>query len=263
MAKFTLIIRPQPDADRDVGWLNRYGVPALASPVMTGASLLSSSLAHDLDEPGDLGDPADFNGIIFTSRHAVDAVAKAANASAWIPKPAFVVGSATAAAAKQAGFRNIIIGSGGGAGLVEPIRQAVANTDHVNPQKANLLWPSAREISFDMTAALHRHNVAVQRLSAYQMTANANFTPPVRAALSKNCISAVIAMSPRSIQILRANMGAAGLGSARNKIDLIAGSDAIAAAAGDGWNHIYTARNPRRSRLLAIAVLRHRRFDLA
>ena len=95
------------------------------------------------------------------------------------------------------------------------------------------------------------------------MTANANFTPPVRAALSKNCISAVIAMSPRSIQILRANMGAAGLGSARNKIDLIAGSDAIAAAAGDGWNHIYTARNPRRSRLLAIAVLRHRRFDLA
>ena len=257
MAKFTLIIRPQPDADRDVDWLNRYGVPSIASPVMIGAPVLSTSLAHDL------GNPEDFTGIIFTSRHAVDAVAKAANASAWIPKPAFVVGSATAAAAKQAGFQNIIIGSGGGAGLVEPIRQAVANTDHVNPQKANLLWPSAREISFDMTAALHRHNVAVQRLSAYQMTANANFTPPVRAALSKNCISAVIAMSPRSIQILRANMGAAGLGSARNKIYLIAGSDAIAAAAGDGWNHIYTARNPRRSRLLAIAVLRHRRFDLA
>ena len=257
MTKFTLIIRPQPDSDRDVGWLNRYGVPALASPVIIGAPVLSASLAHDL------GNPANFTGIIFTSRHAVDAVAKTADARAWISKPAFVVGSATAAAAKQAGFQNIIIGSGGGAGLVEPIRQAVADTDHVNPQKANLLWPSAREISFDMAAAMHRHDIAVQRLPVYQMMANADLAPPVRAALAKNCISAVIAMSPRSIQILRANTDAAGLGSARNKIDVIAGSDAIAAAAGDGWNHIYAARHPRRSRLLAIAVLRHRRFDLA
>ena len=256
MAKFTLVIRPQPDADRDVDWLNRYGVQALASPVMSSAPVLPPSSAHDL------GNPADFTGIIFTSRHAVDAVAKTADTTTWISKPAFVVGSATAATAKQAGFKNIIIGSGGGAGLVEPIRQAVADTDHVNPQKAKLLWPSGREISFDMAAALHHHDIAVQRLPAYQMTANADLAPPVRAALAKNCISAVIAMSPRSIQILQENMDAAGLGSVRNKIDLIAGSNAIAAAAGDGWNHIYEARHPRRSRLLAIAVLRHRRFDL-
>ena len=94
------------------------------------------------------------------------------------------------------------------------------------------------------------------------MTANADLAPPVRAEMAKNCITAEIAMSPRSIQILQENMDAAGLGSVRNKIDLIAGSNAIAAAAGDGWNHVYAARHPRRSRLLAIAVLRHRRFDL-
>ena len=256
MAKFTLIIRPQPDADRDVGWLNRYGVPALASPVMIGAPVSSPSLAHDL------GNPANFTGVIFTSRHAVDAVTKAADAAAWIPKPAFVVGSATAAAAKQAGFKNIIIGSGGGAGLVEPIQQALADINRAKPQKANLLWPSALEISFDMAAAMRRHDIAVQHLPAYQMTANANLAPSVCTALAKNCITAVIAMSPRSVQILLENMDAAGLRSAQNKVDLIAGSDAIAAAAGDGWNHVYEARHPRRSRLLAIAVLRHRRFDL-
>ena len=256
MAKFTLIIRPQPDADRDVGWLNRYGVPALASPVMIGAPVSSPSLAHDL------GNPAKFTGIIFTSRHAVDAVIKVADTAAWIPKPAFVVGSATAAAAKQAGFKNIVISSGGGAGLVEPIRRALADINRVKPQKANLLWPTALEISFDMVAAMRRHDIAVQRLPAYQMMANANLAPPVCAALAKNCITAVIAMSPRSIQILLENMDAAGLRSAQNKIDLIAGSDAIAAAAGDGWSHIYEARHSRRSRLLAIAVLRHRRFDL-
>ena len=257
MAKFTLVIRPQPDADRDVDWLNRYGVQALASPVMSSVPVLPPSSAHDL------GNPADFTGIIFTSRHAVDAVAKTADATTWISKPAFVVGSATAATAKQAGFKNIIIGSGGGAGLVEPIRQAVTDANLANPQRASLLWPSAREVSFDMTVAMRRYDIAVQRLPAYQMMANADLTPAVCAALAKNCISAVIAMSPRSIQILRENMDAAGLGSARNKIDLIAGSDAIAAAAGDGWSHVYAARHPRRSRLLAIAVLRHRRFDLA
>ena len=256
MAKFTLIIRPQPDADRDVGWLNRYGVPALASPVMIGAPVSSPSLAHYLRSP------VDFTGIIFTSRHAVDAVTKVADAAAWTPKSAFVVGSATAAAAKQAGFKNIVIGSGGGAGLVEPIRRALADINRVKPQKANLLWPTALEISFDMVAAMRRHDIAVQRLPAYQMMANANLAPPVCAALAKNCITAVIAMSPRSIQILLENMDAAGLRSAQNKIDLIAGSDAIAAAAGDGWSHIYEARHSRRSRLLAIAVLRHRRFDL-
>jgi len=43
---------------------------------------------------------------------------------------------------------------------------------------------------------------------------------------------------------------------------LIAGSSAIVAAAGGGWQSVYTARQPRRSRLLAIAVLSHRRnFD--
>ena len=188
MTKFTLIIRPQHDSDRDVGWLNRYGVPALASPVIIGAPVLSASLAHDL------GNPANFTGIIFTSHHAVDAVAKTADAGAWISKPAFVVGSATAAAAKQAGFQNIIIGGGSGVGLVKPIRQALADTNLAKPQKANLLWPSAHEISFDMTAAMRRHDIAVQRWPAYQMTANADLVPPVRAALAKNCISAVIGM---------------------------------------------------------------------
>ena len=38
---------------------------------------------------------------------------------------------------------------------------------------------------------------------------------------------------------------------------------AIAAAAGGGWQTVYTARQPRRSRLLAIAVLSHRRNNLS
>ena len=34
MADFIIIIRPEPDASRDVAWFKRYQVPAIAVPVM-------------------------------------------------------------------------------------------------------------------------------------------------------------------------------------------------------------------------------------
>ena len=249
MAKFTLIIRPQPDADRDVGWLQRYRVPALASPAMTGISRLC-----------DLPDPAGFGGVIFTSRHAVETMMTAARAAAWIAKPAFVVGAATAAAAAAAGFSKIITGRGGGGGLTEPIRQAIMSDNAF--AAGPLFWPSAVDISFDMAAALRRYDIDVMRLPVYQMTACAGLAPRVAGALAADMIAAVVAMSPRSIQIFRDHLHIAGQEAALANISLIAGSQAIAAAAGAGWKTVYVARQPRRSRLLAIAVLRHRRDDM-
>lgn len=255
MAKSTLIIRPQPDADRDVLWLQRYGVPALASPVMR-----STALVHDLP------DPAGYDGVIFTSRHAVDAIRQSSKAAAWMMKPAFVVGTATAAAARDAGFSRLITGNGGGAGLIAPIRQAgalfsassgVATGTSFGVATGRLVWPSAVDISFDMAAALPDFDV--ERVPVYQMVAAAGFTPAITNALDGQKIAAVIAMSPRSIQLFRAAITAAGQHTALASISLIAGSNAIASAAGSGWKKVYTARHPRRSRLMAIAVLRHQR----
>jgi len=247
MAKSTLIIRPQPDADRDVLWLQRYGVPALASPVMRGTALV-----HDLP------DPAGYDGVIFTSRHAVDAIRQSPKAAAWMMKPAFVVGTATAAAARDAGFSRLITGNGGGAGLIAPIRQAGAlSGTSFGVATGRLVWPSAVDISFDMAAALPDFDV--ERVPVYQMVAAAGFTPAITNALDGQKIAAVIAMSPRSIQLFRAAIAAAGQDAALASISLIAGSNAIASAAGSGWKKVYTARHPRRSRLMAIAVLRHQR----
>jgi uroporphyrinogen-III synthase len=243
MAKSTLIIRPQPDADRDVLWLKRYGVPALASPVMRG-----TALAHALP------DPAGYDGVIFTSRHAVDAIWQSPEAAAWVKKPAFVVGTATAAAARDAGFSKLITGNGGGAGLIAPIRQASAS---FGVATGRLVWPSAVDISFDMAAALPDFDI--ERVPVYQMVAAAGFTPAITNALDGRKVTAVIAMSPRSIQLFRAAIAAAGQDAVLASISLIAGSNAIASAAGSGWKKVYTAHHPRRSRLMAIAVLRHQR----
>jgi uroporphyrinogen-III synthase len=262
MAKMTLIIRPQPDADRDVALLMRYGVPALASP-----SMKRMYLTHEL--PGSVN----FSGIILTSRNAVEAITQFDKVNAdegrWAKLPVFVVGSATAAAARDAGFSNIIRGTGGGAGLLAPIScyfaQKIANqeNDEFSNRNLPLFWPSAVEINFDMVAALATYGVAVQRLPVYQMIANDGLDSIITDKLTEGVIAAVVAMSPRSVQIFRKNLDAAGKASSLAGMVLIAGSSAIAAAAGGGWQTIHTARQPRRSRLLAIAVLSHRHNNLS
>ena len=261
MAKMTLIIRPQPDADSDVALLMRYGVPALASPSM-----------KRMHQPHELPRLANFSGIIFTSRNAVEAMTKFDKAnsdtSTWARLPAFVVGSATAAAARDAGFLNLIRGSGGGAGLLGSIRSYFIKNigKRYSEQSSNtnlpLFWPSAVEISFDMVGALATHGVKVQRLPVYRMVASDSLDSITIDKIAKGAIAAVVAMSSRSVQIFRRNLDTAGKASSVAGMVLIAGSSAIVAAAGGGWQTVYTARHPRRSRLLAISVLSHRRENL-
>jgi len=249
MQKMILIIRPQPDANRDVALLKRYGVPALASPSMKAMQLHYK-----------LPNSTDFSGIIMTSRNAVEAIATSGYTAAWAKMPVFAVGAASAAAARDAGFSDIIIGTGGGAGLLPLIRRYIS--DKIGKQDIGnlpLFWPSADEISFDMVAALAAHEIVVQRLRVYQMVASGELDAVTRDKIDKGAIAAVVAMSSRSILIFQKNLDAAGKGSSREEMTLIAGSAAIAAAAGDGWQMVYVARQPRRSRLLAIAVLRHQR----
>jgi len=242
MAGSTLVIRPQPDADQDVALLARYGVPAVASPVMRGGEV-----------PFHLPEASLFDGVIFTSRHAVDAMTRDPAVTAWTGKTAFVVGAATAAAARQVGFAKLVQGSGGGVGLVPLIRKAFGGST------PPLFWPSAEDIGFDMTVALGKPGFAVTRCPVYRMTPVTRLTASARDRLDAGRIGAVIAMSARSIGLLRRRMADDCPQAPLSGISLIAGSDGIARAAGDGWREILVARTPRRHRLLAIAVLRHRR----
>ena len=255
MAKKTRIIRPQPDADRDVALLRRYGVPALASPSM--------QRMHQTHEFPDL---VNFSGIILTSRNAVEAVTKLdkvnADTDSWAKLPVFVVGSATATAARDAGFSNIIRGAGGGAGLLATIScyftEKIGKQDSGKSSYTNLplLWPSGVEISFDLVAALATQGIAVQRLPVYQMIANDGLDPTITDKITEGAIAAVVAMSPRSVQIFRRNLDAFDKASSLAGMVLIAGSSAIVAAAGGGWQTVYTARQPRRGRLQQLLFYR-------
>jgi len=250
MTVHILSIRPQPDADLDVAALVRRGVPALACPVISPdyetASIATESRLHAPDE---------FAGLIFTSRHAVTGFMRQADGQDWGHIPAFCVGRATARLAAESGFMNLHTGHGGGAGLVPVIQQQITRTD------LPLLWPSAEHISFDMVSALTPRQ-AVERLPVYRMVPTSHFDSQVSEALACGDVGAVIAMSPRSVRLFIDMLDATGQAGVRQQITLIAGSQAIATVAGDGWHDCLVARRPSRARLLAIAsLLYHRRLS--
>lgn len=235
-----LTVRPAPDSALDVAALARRGVPAIAAPLMT-PSYLAPSLAG-IGKPG---------GFIFTSRHAVAGLlacdAGMINADI-LTRPAFAVGRATGRAAREAGFQDVRVGHGGGAGLVPLITEAKSQIN------GPLLWPAAMHRGFDMADAL-ADIAEVALLPVYEMAETMGLPKAADAALSNSKVLAVIVMSSRSARLFRERLVACGHGGAIAGMALIAGSDAIAVAAGDGWAESLVAKRPTRARLLAIAAL--------
>ena len=251
MADFIITIRPEPDASRDVDWLRRYQVPAMAVPVMRAEQ-----------QSFDLPDTLPFQAIIFTSRYAVAAIAgidgiasidKMATLAALRSLPVYAVGRRSALAARQAGFDHVTTGASDGNALVPLI---VAN---LSPNAGDILWPSASIISFDIASRLADFGYSVRQIPVYAMVATRHTSIDLPARLAACSSAAVVAMSARSIDLFSQMLNTSQFAGYRKRITVIASSKAIAAAAGSGWAHIVVAKAPRRSRVLAIATFIHHR----
>jgi uroporphyrinogen-III synthase len=241
---FILTVRPAPDGALDVAALERRGVAALAAPVMEAAYLDMT-----VPEAGTAG------GLIFTSRHAIAAFLDGFDGglpSGWSGMPVFVVGRATGRLARRAGFNDVTVGTGGGAGLVPLI---LARHDL---SSLPLLWPCAMHRGFDMQAAL-APQIEVKIHPVYEMVAIPRFNDTAIARLGDGRIAGVILMSARSARLFREMVSKHDLDAHIPHITLIAGSAAIAAAAGSGWREEFIAKRSTRARLLAIAALFYHR----
>jgi uroporphyrinogen-III synthase len=242
MADFIITIRPEPDASRDVGWLNRYQVPAIALPVMQAKK-----------QPFNLPDAASFQAIIFTSRHAVAALADLSKHVSLRSLPVYAVGRSTALAARQAGFDQVTSGQGTG----EELKTLI--TANLRQDAGKLLWPRATIISFDIASHLAEFGFSVQQIPVYAMTPTVGYATGLLAQLTACSSAAVVAMSARSMALFSQVLENPEFKDQRKIITVIAGSTPIAAAAGSGWANIIVAKAPRRSRILAIATFVHRR----
>ena len=245
MADFIITIRPEPDASRDVDWLKRYQVPAMAMPVM-----------YAEQTPFYLPDAALFQAIIFTSRHAVAALADLFRHVSLRSLPVYAVGRSTALAAREAGFEQVKSGPGDGKGLL-----ALMTAD-LRQDAGKILWPRASIISFDIASHLVEFGFSVQQIPVYAMKPTASYTADLSARLAACSSAAVVAMSARSMALFSEILDNQEFADQRKIITVIAGSAPIAAAAGSGWADIMVAKAPRRSRILAIATFVHRRHGV-
>ena len=266
MTDLILTVRPAPDGDLDVAALCRRGVAAMAAPVMQAHYPDKINLdGVNLDDahPDNPGPPSaeGIGGLIFTSRHAIAAFLDLFGGTlppAWTGLPVFAVGRASGRVARKAGFGDVTVGTGGGAGLAPLIRARIPVRRDLAP--APLLWPCAVHRGFDMKAALAPH-LKITAMPVYEMKPVSQLNSGARDALADGRVGAVILMSARSARLFRDMLARHNLESRVNDMALIAGSPDIAAAAGPGWAEQFVARRSTRARLLAIAALfYHRRM---
>lgn len=121
----------------------------------------------------------DFDALAFTSANGV-----AAFAAREVRRdiPVFAVGPSTAAAARKAQFQKIVSGEADAAALAGLIANAL-------PQGAHVLYPSARDIAFNLDHALSAARIRTTRVVVYEMKIAAALPKAALEAISEGCVA--------------------------------------------------------------------------
>lgn len=217
-----LILRPQEAAERTVARAKALGLSVIADPLFRVEPL-------DWTLPDHLGCDA----LMITSsnaiRHGGPQLEQVRNL------PVLAVGEATADAARAAGFRVAIVGTGGvdalwdaasGKGYHRILRLTGAHFVKTNPSPAAL---TIRQVYRSRACPLGKQALRV---------------------LSSGAV--ILLYSPRAAKILTDRMQAAQLDPSSSAIAAL--SPNVARAAGDGWGAVETADRPSEDALLSLAV---------
>lgn len=212
-----IVLRPEPGASATVHAAERMGLVALAIPLFEVRPI-------DWEAP----DAAAFDGLLLTSanavRHAGPAIAR------LLALPAYCVGEATAAEARDAGFAVVAVGEAG----VDTLLGSLA--PHLT--LLHLCGTDRREPA-----------TTTQALTAVPVYESVELPADGRFAAVEGSVAAL--HSPRAAATFARNVDEAGL--SRSGIAVAAISAETAVAAGDGWERVETASEPTNSAILAIA----------
>ncbi|WP_315811886.1 uroporphyrinogen-III synthase [Bradyrhizobium sp. SZCCHNR2028] len=178
-----LVTRPAPDNERTASALRARGFEVLLAPMLR---------FEPVALPPDAGHDA--AGVIVTSSNALRAVAPQLRGSALLRLPLFAVGDRTAAAAREAGFTQVISAAADATAL----RDLIADSGVVVDAKATLLYLAGADISRDLASELAERGFDVVTQTVYRMAPVAALPRDVCAAFAANRIEAVLHYSRRS-----------------------------------------------------------------
>ncbi len=227
-----LLTRPRDQADEMAAELKSLGHEVIVSPLLERQILEISDGLHGV------------GALVFTSLNGVAAV------EGRIPEellgvPVFAIGERTAAAAAEAGFKNLIVGPGQASGLLPLIigfKGEIAGP---------IVHISGEDVRTDMAALLNAAGRSAERLTAYRMVAQSGLSHKAASALREGQLDAVLFFSPRSAKLFVTLMQAEGLAAGFDRVIAVALSDAVAEPLNRlQWAEIRTAaRSDRRAML--------------
>lgn len=174
-----LITRAEPAASQTANALAKAGHEALVLPLSTITDTMQPIPARHYD------------GIILTSRNAVETL----RARGWqhepMDIPAYCVGEKTEKAAHILGLENTITAKGGGRVLSEKMKTLTIKGHRI-------LYPSTPDKSFDMAKALEGRGVTVDTVDIYKtrkIIPDADDIQSVMKQITGNCIFTYSALS--------------------------------------------------------------------
>jgi len=228
-----LITRPVEDAASLAAAVQARGHEAAIAP-------LSQIRYHEPEPP-----PSQPAATIFTSKNAVRALEDIPWAQTLYGLPAYCVGAATAAVARENGFLHVIAGGGTGAQLAEHIAYT-----H-KPDYGPLLYLTGEHLAFEMQEGLSARGFTVCHRVVYRNELVRSLALPVTAGLQKDFFDAMILMSPRTAAHFAALAQAAGVSTQSARLCFFCLSDAVARALTPlGAKRIRIAQTPTQDALL-------------
>lgn len=176
-----LVTRPEREAETLAARLRALGHEPMLAPVLEIVTLPFAGI-----------DPDSVGGVVFTSRNAISAAAPFA--PALLALPAYCVGEATAAAARQAGFGGALSAGGDASDLVELIRSRAV-------PGSVLLYLRGEETRSDIAGDLARRGIGIEERVVYAARSVPSLRAEAVAALSARRVDGILLFSPRSAEV--------------------------------------------------------------
>jgi uroporphyrinogen-III synthase len=192
-----LITRPEPDAARTAAALRRHGHTVERAPLLRIETIPDAALGS-----------GPWSALAVTSANALRALESHPRRAELVGLPVFAVGRRTAAAARDAGFRDVAAAGGN----MQELAQRLREWAHEAPaNQAPLLYLAGEDRSGDLAGELAAVGQIVATVLVYRAVKADRFPPGIAAGLAAGRIEGVLHFSRRSAAVYLDCARAAGL----------------------------------------------------